>query len=187
MRRCRPRECVASRRARRAAPLALLFAGTAIYGQQLLRLEKSADAMGATFTIALYGADRASSEAAVDAALAESQRLDGLLSNYRPGSEWSTVNRSAANRPVKLSPELFDLLSCLDYSRRSDGAFDITVGPLMKVWGFYKSSGHLAPKSEVEASLRRIGYRHINLDAKVWKGPRWNRQRLRRGPHGDDS
>jgi thiamine biosynthesis lipoprotein len=122
--------------------------------------------MGATFTIALYGADPVSTEAAADAALAEAQRLDALLSNYRPESEWSVVNRTAGSHPVKVSPELFRLLSaCLDYSRQSQGAFDITVGPLMKIWGFYKSSGHLAPQSEVQAALGKIGYRHIHLDA----------------------
>jgi len=122
--------------------------------------------MGATFSVALYGTDRASMEAAADAALAEAQRLDALLSNYRPESEWSMVNRSAAGGPVKVSAELFQLIArCLAYSRESEGAFDITVGPLMKLWGFYKSSGHLAPKSEVDAALGKIGYRHVHLDA----------------------
>jgi len=122
--------------------------------------------MGATFTVALYGGDRAASEAAADAALAEARRIDALLSNYQPASEWSAVNRNAAGKPVRVSAELFQLLSaCLEYSRESDGAFDITVGPLMKIWGFYKSSGHLAPKSEVDAALTRIGYRHVHLDA----------------------
>lgn len=131
-------------------------------------MEKSADAMGATFTVALYGTDRASMEAAADAGLAEAQRLDALLSNYRPESEWSQVNRTAATRPVKVSAELFHLLeACQDYSRASDGAFDITVGPLMKIWGFYKRSGHLAPKPEVDAALGKIGYRHVHLDAEA--------------------
>lgn len=122
--------------------------------------------MGATFTVALYGTERVSTEAAADAALAEAQRLDSLLSNYRPESEWSVVNRSAASHPVKVSPELLQLFqACLEYSRASDGAFDITVGPLMKIWGFYKNAGHLAPKSEVQAALEKIGYRHIHLDA----------------------
>ena len=128
-------------------------------------MEKSADAMGATFTVALYGTDRAQMEAAIDAALAEAQRLDAQLSNYWPESEWSAINRTAGSKPVKVSPELFRLLAaCLDYSRESDGAFDITVGPLMKTWGFYKSSGHLAPKSDVDAALGKIGYRHVHLD-----------------------
>jgi thiamine biosynthesis lipoprotein len=60
---------------------------------------------------------------------------------------------------------LFDLLSaCLDYSRQSEGAFDISVGPLMKVWGFYKGSGRLPHRAEVMAAMTRVGYRHIQLD-----------------------
>jgi thiamine biosynthesis lipoprotein len=143
-----------------------LLALPAAYGQQeLLRLEKSTDAMGSTYSIALYGYDRIKMEAAADAAFDEVRRLDELLSNYQPGSQWSEVNRNAASRPVKVSPELFDLLSaCLEYSRESEGAFDITVGPLMKVWGFYKGSGHLPHKPEVAAALAKVGYRHIQLD-----------------------
>jgi thiamine biosynthesis lipoprotein len=67
---------------------------------------------------------------------------------------------------VRVSPELFGLLSACDqYSRRSEGAFDITVGPLMKVWGFYKDTGHLPHRAQVAAALTRVGYRHVHLDA----------------------
>jgi thiamine biosynthesis lipoprotein len=134
-------------------------------GKELLRLEKTADAMGSTYTIEVYGDDRVRMEAAADAAFDEVHRLDDLLSNYHPDSEWSEVNRYAAERPVKVSPELFRLLSdCLRYSRESEGAFDITVGPLMKVWGFYKGTGHLPHRPEVLAALSRVGYRHVHLD-----------------------
>jgi thiamine biosynthesis lipoprotein len=133
---------------------------------ELLRLENSGDAMGATYTIVLYGYDRAKMEAATDAAFEEVGRLDAMLSNYRAGSEWSAVNRHAAEGPVKISPELFQLLSaCVAYSRESEGAFDISVGPLMKVWGFYKGSGHLPGRAEVAAALPKVGYQHIHLDA----------------------
>ena len=92
----------------------LLLPFPAAPGQELLRLEKSADAMGSTYSIALYGADRIKMEAAIDAAFDEVRRLDELLSNYKPGSEWSEVNRDAASKPVKVSPELFGLLeACL--------------------------------------------------------------------------
>ena len=143
-----------------------LLAALAADGQQeLLRLEKSADAMGSTYSIALYGYDRVKMEAAVDAAFDEVRRLDELLSNYQPGSQWSEVNRDAATKPVLVSPELFQLLAaCLEYSRESEGAFDITVGPLMRVWGFYKGSGHLPHKPEIAAALAKVGYRHIRLD-----------------------
>ena len=137
-----------------------------------LRLDKSAEAMGSTYTVELYGFDRVRMEAAVDSALDEARRLDDLLSNYKADSEWSQVNRHAAEGPMRVSPELFELLSaCVEYSRESEGAFDITVGPLMKVWGFYKGTGHLPHRAEVMAALTRVGYRHIHLDAKaqtVW-------------------
>ena len=133
--------------------------------EPLLRLEKSGEAMGSTYTVELYGTDRVKMEEAADAAFDETRRLDELLSNYKPDSEWSQVNRHAAEKPMKISPELFQLLAaCNEYSRESGGAFDISVGPLMKVWGFYKGTGHLPHKAEVEAAMTKVGYRHVHLD-----------------------
>jgi thiamine biosynthesis lipoprotein len=131
-----------------------------------LRLQESADAMGTTYSVALYGYDRNQMLAAMEAAFEELRRLDGMLSNYRAGSDLSQVNRFAAERPVKVTPEFFELLErCLEYSRESEGAFDISVGPLMKVWGFYKGSGRLARQNDVDQALRKTGYRNILLDA----------------------
>lgn len=130
-----------------------------------LRLESSVEAMGSTFSVAVYGDDRTRMEEAVDAAFEEVRRLDQMLSNYKPESELSEVNRFAAERQVRVTPELFDLLSaCVEYSRESEGAFDITVGPLMKVWGFYKGTGRLPHRSEVRSALERVGYGKILLD-----------------------
>ncbi len=125
--------------------------------------------MGSSFTLVLFGPDRPGLESAAAAAFAEAHRLDRLLSNYLAESEWSAMNREAASRPVPVTPELFALLSdCLEYSRLSDGAFDITVGPLIKVWGFYKGEGGLPQPEEVKEKLKRVGYRHVQLDP----GPR---------------
>lgn len=138
---------------------------TRLSAAEMLRLEASVDAMGSTYSVVIYDEDRAKMEAAVDEAFEEARRLDRLLSNYRPESEWSQVNRDAADRPVDVSPELFDLLAaCVEYSRRSEGAFDITVGPLMKVWGFYKGTGHLPKAGEVKAAMGRVGYKNILLN-----------------------
>jgi thiamine biosynthesis lipoprotein len=121
--------------------------------------------MGSIFSLVLHGPDRNSLESAAAAAFAEVHRLDRMLSNYLPDSEWSAMNREASTRSVRLSPELFELLSsCLDYSRTSDGAFDISVGPLLKVWGFYKDEGAMPRETEVTNALARVGYRHIRLD-----------------------
>jgi FAD:protein FMN transferase len=135
----------------------------------LARLELTEEAMGTSFSLVLFGTDRPGLESAAAAAFAEAHRLDRLLSNYVAGSEWSAVNREAASRPVRVTPELFALLSdCLEYSRVSDGAFDITVGPLMKVWGFHKGEGGMPKPQEVKDALTRVGYRHVQLDP----GPR---------------
>src|SRR5690349_21131387 len=130
-----------------------------------LRLESSVVAMGSAYSVAVYGEDRTRMEEAVDAAFEEVHRLDEMLSNYKPESELSEINRAAAERPVAVTPELFDLLAaCAKYSRESEGAFDITVGPLMKVWGFYKGTGRLPHRAEIRTALDRVGYRNIVLD-----------------------
>ena len=135
---------------------------------ELLRLESSAEAMGSTYSVVLYGPDRDRLEEAAELAFAEAKRLDAELSNYKPDSPWSQVNRFAAEKPVSVPPELFDLLAaCVRYSQLSEGAFDITVGPLMRVWGFYKGSGHMPKPGEVKASLQHVGYKNILLDPKT--------------------
>ena len=132
---------------------------------ELLKVEGSVDAMGTAFSIVAYGQDAGLLQSAVNQGLEEARRLDEMLSNYKPASEWSAVNRTAGNGPVHITPELFQLLSaCVEYSRESEGTFDITVGPLMKVWGFYKGSGHLPHRAEVWGALNMIGYKNILLD-----------------------
>jgi thiamine biosynthesis lipoprotein len=133
---------------------------------ELTRYDYSADAMGGTFSIAVYAGTRAQGDAATAAAFAEVRRLDRMLSHYRPDSEWSEVNRHASGRAVVVPQELFDLVSAaLDYSRRSEGAFDITVGPLMKAWGFHGGTGRVAPDPVIQDARARVGYTHVLLDA----------------------
>lgn len=134
----------------------------------LVRQEGSIDAMGSVTTVVAYGQDQARLRSAISDALREMQRLDGMLSNYKPRSEWSEMNRLAAQQPFKVSHELFELLAaCVDYSRKSEGTFDISVGPLMKIWGFYKGSGHLPAEGAIADALQRVGYQNIILDSKT--------------------
>ena len=121
--------------------------------------------MGGAFSVALYSANRDAADTAAAAAFAELRRLERMLSNYRPDSEWSEVNRNAADHGVEVSQELFALLSsCLEYSRRSEGAFDITVGALVKAWGFRDGSGKLAGDPAVREVLAQVGYTNVVLD-----------------------
>ena len=121
--------------------------------------------MGTTFSVVLHGPDRPRLEVAAKAALDEAHRVDRLLSNYQATSELSLVNRIAGREPVGVSSELFHVLDmALRYSRESEGAFDMTVGPLMKVWGFYKGEGLLPKPAEVAGAMKRVGYQRVALD-----------------------
>lgn len=87
--------------------------------------------MGTALEIAIYDADAAKAAAALGAAFDEAQRLDRLLSNYRPESDLSRLN-AAAGRAVPVSAELHAYLRRARHdSERTGGAFDITVGPLV--------------------------------------------------------
>ncbi len=122
--------------------------------------------MGTVFTIVAYGSNPAYLEEVADQAFREIDRLDDQMSNYKPESELSTINRHAYRQRVVVEPHLFKLLeNSLRYSEETGGAFDITVGPLMKSWGFFRGGGHLPRASELAQVLKRVGYRHVKLEA----------------------
>jgi FAD:protein FMN transferase len=132
----------------------------------LARLEQTADAMGTSYTLELYGTNQPALQTAAREAFDEVHRLDRMLSNYIPTSELSRVNDHAADAPVNVSQEFFNLLrQCVNYSSESEGTFDITVGPLMKIWGFYEGAGHLAKAAEIRAALNESGYQNLELNA----------------------
>ena len=150
-----------------AAGLALSMAVAPLRAEQpaLERYEASASIMGTEFRIALYGEKRGVLASTAVAAFDEARRIDALISNYQPDSELSRINDSAADAPVAVSTEMAEFLeTSFDYSRASDGAFDITVGALMKVWGFYKGSGRLPSKREVAGALARSGRGKVRFD-----------------------
>lgn len=164
--------------------LILLLAPLAAPAGELLRVENSLDAMGTTYSVVAYGRDQNVLIAATEQAFEEVRRLDRMLSNYRPESELSQVNRLASERPVAVSPEMFRLLAaCVEYGRLSQGTFDITVGPLMRIWGFYKGSGRLPHRAEIRGVLGRVGYRSILLDPRA-QTVRFARQGVELDPGG---
>jgi len=133
--------------------------------QGLVRAEGCAYCMGTIFNIVAYGTHLDHLRSALAKALDEARRLDEMLSNYRPESELSRVNRLAGQGPVNTSPEFCQFLSaCLAYSRASEGSFDITVGPLVKAAGFYKGTGCLPRPEAVVQALDKVGYKNIILD-----------------------
>ena len=124
--------------------------------------------MGCTATVRVCGPDAAALPEVVGEALDEIDRVDRLMSNYRRDSALSRLNSEAARGPVAVEPELLDFLAvCLRWSRESDGAFDVTVGPLMKAWGFFRADGRVPGDDELREVLAMVGHRHVLLDRRA--------------------
>jgi thiamine biosynthesis lipoprotein len=100
------------------------------------------------------------------AALDLVEALEDQLSIYRPHTEVMRINRAAAARPVEVERRLFALFQmAAELHADTGGAFDITSGPLSKVWGFSQREGRMPTDDEVAAALERIGMSHVALDA----------------------
>jgi FAD:protein FMN transferase len=133
---------------------------------KLHRFEDSRVSMACTYTVVVYGTDPKQLPLITTAALDEVDRIDALMSHYKPESPLSKINREASDHPVLVEPELFRFLErCVRYSQQSEGAFDITVGPLMKAWGFFRGEGRIPWSFELWNVLRRVGYQHLRLDS----------------------
>lgn len=126
------------------------------------------EAMGTRFEIVLPDARNQGGydiHAIAEEALAEIVRLDSRLSAYQPTSDISWINAHAAQRDVKVEPQLFALLQrCVELSHATDGGFDITMGPLMRAWKFMGGTGALPSPDAVAGARSRVGSQHLRLD-----------------------
>jgi thiamine biosynthesis lipoprotein len=122
--------------------------------------------MGTVFTLYLYARDDLDAQTSFEVAFEEIERVEEALSNYRASSELSRINRLAAQQAVTTDPEVFDLLAtALAYGHQSHGAFDITVGPLMRAWGFFRGEGRYPTKDELSRAREIVGQDKVQLDA----------------------
>jgi thiamine biosynthesis lipoprotein len=118
--------------------------------------------MGTTLTITLDGPRDECGEAALQAAFDEVKRLEGLLSDWQPESELSRLNRAGE---AVLGPELDELLArSLELSERTQGAFDVSVGPLVVLWRAARAKDALPAQAERERAFERVGWRQIALE-----------------------
>jgi thiamine biosynthesis lipoprotein len=122
--------------------------------------------MGTSVEVQAFGRDEATRRLAIDEAFAAFAEVDRLMSNYRDDSELALVNRRAAHDGVSVSDPMFGVL---DAARRvssaSDGAFDVTVGPLVRLWGFHDKKPHVPTAAELAAVRPLVDYRNLLLDA----------------------
>ncbi|GAA6183474.1 FAD:protein FMN transferase [Aliiglaciecola sp. NS0011-25] len=161
--------------------LIIIFLGTnlslsiSVYGQSATQLEKPAGneqgawyadsrgIMGTNIHTEIWAASPELGHAAVDAVMQEMQRINQLMSPYIDSSELSKVNRLAANTPVAVSKEMFELLQ-LSYglSEETDGAFDITFASVGYLYNYRQKQ---RPDAQtIKTLLDAINFRHLQLD-----------------------
>lgn len=125
--------------------------------------------MGLPFRVTLYADDEATAKAAADAAFACVAQLNQIFSDYDPESELSRLSRtSGSGLAVPVSAELWKLLAQSQaLAKRTDGAFDVTVGPLINLWRRARRKQEL-PGAEAIAEMReRVGHEALQLDDKT--------------------
>jgi len=132
---------------------------------QELRRQYAELHMGVAVRLVLYAPDDATARRAARAAYARMAQLEDVMSDYRPESE---VRRLAvrAGADVPVSGDLFVVLArAVDLWRRSDGAFDPTVGPFVELWRAARRTGRLPPRAELDTAARRVGSDKVHLDS----------------------
>jgi len=116
--------------------------------------------------IKVYGAN---AKEAAEAAFVEIERVNSLLNNYDPTSEISQINDAAGLKAIAISPETLEALAGAKYyGALSGGALDITVGPLLRLWGFTQEEPRVQeeiPPNLLVQAKQLVDYRLINLDA----------------------
>lgn len=127
---------------------------------------ESVSAMGTVFEILIYGDDKGNLSAAARQALREIVNLDDQLSRWKSGTDISRINAYASLKGgVRVEPELFGLLlRARQIWSESDGAFDITVAPLVKAWGLYEKKPRLPTSGELKSALEVVGMQHVVFD-----------------------
>lgn len=121
--------------------------------------------MGSRFDITIVANEATEAEAYIDTAVAEITRIENLISEWRPQTQVSEINRNAGIAPVKVDKELFDLTErALYFSKITDGAFDISFAAMDKIWKFDGSMTEMPSPEAVKKSVQNVGYRDIVLD-----------------------
>jgi thiamine biosynthesis lipoprotein len=121
--------------------------------------------MGTFARIVAIAADSKIADKAVEAALAEIESVDKLMSDYKSDSEISQVNQKGFQQPVPVSKPTYGVLEkSIEFSKLTGGAFDITVGPLVDLWRSAGKKGRAPTEEELAAAKTKVGFEKLQLD-----------------------
>lgn len=121
--------------------------------------------MGTYANVQIASSDTAAAGRAARAAHRALQRVDSLMSNWTTTSEIARLNRAAVRETALVQPEVADVLrAALEVSRESGGAFDVTVEPLVRAWGFLGGTPHVPDSAAARRAFENVGVRHVRFD-----------------------
>lgn len=148
-----------------AAALALCIASGA-FPAGLRRFEAAEPHMGTLFRIILYAPEQGAALGAFRAAFDRVGALDRKLSDYKPDSELMRLCARGHHEPVPVSEDLYRVLvAAQQLARDSHGAFDVTLGPMIRLWREGRKAGRIPSARELSEARRRSGYRKLQIDA----------------------
>lgn len=149
----------------------LCWGGRSIRAAELPVIRWQGRTMGSPYTVQVVGTNLSPEE--VDALKAEVEarlkEVNRQMSHYQPDSELSQFNRAPAHTPFKVSPEFARVVRfSLEMNRRSQGAFDPTLAPIINLWGFGEKTDQRAipPEAELKAAMKQTGCQHLSVTAK---------------------
>ncbi len=143
----------------------VLFSLGAEPGPTLTRFEFAETHMSSQFRIVLYTDSEPTARSASRAAFARLAALDAILSDYQPESELMQLCRQAGGPPIRVSAELFDVLArSRAMSERSGGAFDVTVGPVVRLWRRARRDRKLPDPERLAQARALVGFEKLRLD-----------------------
>jgi FAD:protein FMN transferase len=121
--------------------------------------------MGTLVRIKLYADGAGQAKAAFRAAFDRIAQLDDALSDYKPASELNRICRTAVARPVEAGADLFRVLEASQkLAGETDGAFDVTLGPVIRLWRQARNTNRLPDSAALREAAGRCGYRKLHLD-----------------------
>jgi FAD:protein FMN transferase len=147
----------------------LWSSGSIVMAQALERFEFTKPLLGTVVEVTLYAPTETVATEAATATFARIAELNRILSDYNPESEVMRLCRTAGTgSKVEVSPELFEMLSrSASLSEATDGAFDVTISPVIKLWRAARKRRQLPDLQQLAAARKLVGWKNVKLDSKA--------------------
>ena len=147
------------------ATLFIIAGQISVAAQENVLVERQITLMGSVFNITVVDRDSVFANQNIDKCIAEITRIENLISEWQPQTQISEVNRNAGIKPVKVDREVFELTErAIEYSKMSEGAFDISIVALDKIWKFDGLMTEMPSDESIKNSVRNVNYQLIKLD-----------------------